>query len=1308
MQPGDMLGERFEIERRAGSGGMGEVFRARDRTSGTAVAVKVLLSGSALSDARLAREAETLAELSHPGIVRYVAHGVTPSGAPYLAMEWLEGEDLARRLERGALTLSETVALGVRVAGALGAAHERGVVHRDLSPSNLFLVDNDITRVRVLDFGIARQTNRTRVTQSGVVLGTPGYMAPEQARSGQEVDARVDVFALGCVLFECLTGVPVFRGEHFMAIMAKVLFEEAPRLREIGFVVPETFDTLVTLMLAKDPALRPPDGAAVAAELATLGATSTSLPDFGTTTLSGPLAALSGSERRMVSIVLLGNESVAEVGAAQTRSEEELFLSGEASREVVEACGGRLTSLTDGSAIVTIAGAAPVATDQAAQAARCALALRALYPSRPLSLSTGRAEVKGKLPVGDAIDSAARMLTERTVIDSGVAAAARVRLIALDEVTAGLLDARFEMMEDEQGFWLRSEHELMEGARTLLGKETACVGRDWELGTLEAFLKESVDEPRARAVLVTAPAGIGKSRLVHELMRRVRRRGEGIEVWTGRGDSLRAGAPFFLLGQVLRSVFRIQDGESLASRQERIVARVGARPGASPRRQVAAFLGEIVGTPFPDDESALLRAARQNAQLMNEHIRRAFLDFLEAEAVAHPILLVLEDLHWGDLPTVRFVDVALRDLRELPFMVLALARPEVHELFPKLWIPRGVQEIRLKELSSKASRRLVRQVLGDDVSAEVVDRLVAQAEGHAFYLEELIRAVAEGKGEALPATVLSMVQARLAGLPAEARRLLRAASVFGEAFWQSGLAALLGGGTDSSRAHEWISILVEREVLVHRAGSRFPGEEEFMFRHALLREGAYTTLIDEDRVRGHRIAGRWLVQRGESEPLLLAQHFERGQEPARAGGFYLRAAEQALRGSDTDAAMKHARRGLECGATDELKVSLLSLLCEAHGWRSDWTLASIYAEEVQSLSSPGSAPWVTAMFLRFMSALHQGDPGEGTEVLRLLSKVEPVTEAVGMLVLALVTGVSFLDSRGRFDAAEAILLRIGAIMERDRDRDPIAEAWMEGGHGLRNASVKDDPWSGLVHTEAARARFRSVGHTRGDLLMQVFFGMNAWFLGALAKAEDALRGTLIPDEEFSHLASYRPFLLAGVLSDRGALSEARRTAAHLVEVGQAQRIAMVEGRGRWALADVLCRQGDLDDAEREARSALELLSLLPLEQLAVKATLAAILLRKGRAGEALAAAEEATDQARAMGACGFFRGAGVRLVHAEALLAMGEDARARVAIAAARDRLRAIADKITDPELARSFLEDVPENARTLSLARAWVDHRPG
>src|SRR5882724_5001409 len=170
-------------------------------------------------------------------------------------MEWLDGEDLRARLLRGPLPVGEAVTLATRVAEALGAAHARGIVHRDLKPPNLFLPGGRIDQVKVLDFGVAYHEGHTQLTRTGTMIGTPGYIAPEQARTHSRIDARADVFALGCVLFQCLTGVPPFEGDTTAAVLAKILFGASPRVSELWPDVPEILNTLVAQMLAKDPAL---------------------------------------------------------------------------------------------------------------------------------------------------------------------------------------------------------------------------------------------------------------------------------------------------------------------------------------------------------------------------------------------------------------------------------------------------------------------------------------------------------------------------------------------------------------------------------------------------------------------------------------------------------------------------------------------------------------------------------------------------------------------------------------------------------------------------------------------------------------------------------------------------------------------------------------------------------------------------------------------------------------------------------------------------------------------------------------------
>ena len=953
MRLGDVIGERFELQELAGAGGMGQVFRALDRASGSVVAVKTLREDRSGDRARFDREARALAGLRHPGIVQYLAHGLTADAKPFLAMEWVEGEGLHRRLARGRLSIHQSVTLGTRIAEALAHAHARGIVHRDLKPGNIALFHDDPAQVKVLDFGLAWLGDESRLTQSGLLVGTPGYMSPEQARCATALDARTDVFALGCVLFECVTGARAFDGEHLMAVLAKLLFEEPPRMSRLRPDVPAALDRLVGGMLAKDPLARPADGASVAGALANLGeAVAREEPP--------PAPALTTGERRLFSVVLIGRPPRASAAVARAETDtippapraaldaEALAPVEGALRQEAEANGGRFERLADGSAVIVVA-AAGIATDQVARAARCALLARALRPSLPVALATGRSDSAGGTVVSEVIDRAAALLAPGPEGPARPEAGAAAPPVMTDEVTAGLLEPLFEVVQWPWGLEIRGERSHLDGPRVLLGKPTPCVGRERELAELAAIFSECVAEPAASAVLVTAPAGAGKSRLAQELLRELRERHPAVRIWIGKGDALRGGSAYGALGQAIRGACGIRDGEPPAVAQEKLRARVGSALGPPAAERVAELLGELARVPFPGEASASLRAARENTQLLGQQMRAAWEDWLRAECAVHPVLLVLEDLHWVDHSSLALVDAALRALGPRPFMVLATARPEARATALRLGAERTLQEMRLRTLRPRASAQLVQQVLGDSISPAEVDRIVSLSDGHPFYLEELIRAVAGDRNAKLPETLVSMVAARLEALDPEARRLLRSASIFGEVFWSGAVASLLGAepAAPTPRLEHWLQWLEEHEVLVRRAESRFPGEGEWCFRHALLREGAFGMLTDGDRELGHRLAAEWLEKRadpagrtpntpeqglawafspargrpdrsGEASPSRIAEHYELGGRPAQAARWYRRAAEHGLWAGDSSQAIAWAQRGLSlCAAVAE-------------------------------------------------------------------------------------------------------------------------------------------------------------------------------------------------------------------------------------------------------------------------------------------------------------------------------------------------------------------------------------------------------
>lgn len=1302
MDVGTLLADRFEIERRVAAGGLSSVYRATDRRTGQPVAVKVLHGDEAGEHAdRFRREARILEELRYPGVVRHVAHGnLEAEGGPaFIAMEWLEGETVSKRLASTGLTMTESVLLAAKVAETLAFTHARGILHRDIKPANLLLVGGEIERVKLIDFGIARPLSGTEITGAGVLLGTLGYMAPEQARGSSALDGRCDIFALGSVLYKCLTGIPPFAGEDAIGILAKMLFEKPPSLRDARKDVPAALSDLVSRMLARDPAERPADAGVVAAELQAIAplTTQAAAPRDRSTHAD----VLTRGEQRLVSVV---------AAAAHAHLEEEMTIVdgtwqgmktlGGRLRATLGPFGAHLETLASGMLVVTFSGQKS-ATDQAIRAARCVLAMRRAAPQVPMVLATGRAILDERLPQGDAVDRAVAMLRAHVDVDADAVGAGRPQPIHLDEVTAGLLDARFLVRAEPLGLELVGEREAAYGGRTLLGRATACVGRDRELVQLEGVFAECVSDDVARAVLVTAPAGVGKSRLRYELVRMLRHRGDPLEVWIARGDPMRAGSPFGMLSQIVRQAAGVLDGEPVKVQREKIRARVSRVVPSADRARVAGFLAEMIGaTAEEGDADVQLRAARQDASLMGDQMRRALEDWVRGECAHRPVVIVFEDLHWGDLPSVKGADVLLRALANRPLFVLALARPEITELFPDLWSERALIHVRLAELSRKAAEKLTRQVLGDQVDEALVTNIVERAGGNAFYLEELIRGVAEGRGDALPETVLSMVEARLLSLEPEARRVLRAASVFGETFWRGGVAALLGAA-EASSVSTWLDELGERELVMRRDASRFRGEEELVFRHAMVREAAYGMLKDRDRALGHRLAAEWLQRVGEREAIVLAEHFERAEEPARAISFYRRAAAQALEGNDLEAALRSAERGIACGAKGEVYGRLRLRQAEAHRWRGEVADAERAARDAMQTLPRGTKRWFLAVGEAVEASGRLGNAQSLHQSVDDLCDVSSTGEPSAAHLVALTRAAVVLLQGGNYPGADDLMQFIERAAAR-LTQDPFAM-----GHVFRvrayRTLVAGDPADSLSLFEQAIESLERAGDVRAACRHRTSCGAVHLELGDYEHAVEVLRRALVDSDKMGLTAVTAGawhnlgMALARVgLHDEGLREETRAVASFA-----AQGDRRMEGASRLYCAFIRLMAGHAREAEEDARRAAEVAAFVPAVRAVAEAVVARAMLLAQRPEEAEAPALEAMQTLESLGALEEGESF-VRLVHVEALDANGRHEDAVVALEMARDRLLARADRIRDDRWRKRFLA-IEENARTLQLVDEWL-----
>ncbi|MFO0574042.1 MAG: serine/threonine-protein kinase [Polyangia bacterium] len=270
-----MIGQlinHYKVVRKIGEGGMGSVWEGLHESIGRRVAIKVLRPGYSKDPKvveRFFNEAKAVNIVAHPGVVGSFDYGQLPDGTAYIIMEFLDGESLSARMKRlrGPMLGPDALRVGRQIASALAAAHQKGIIHRDLKPDNVIVVpDSEAAsgeRAKVLDFGIAKITQDSEgkavqgMTQMGEVMGTPRYMSPEQCKGSARVDAKTDVYALGVIIFQMLTGKPPFDAEGPGALMAMQIYQEPPSLRSIEPMVMPNAEKLVLSMLAKDPAQRP-------------------------------------------------------------------------------------------------------------------------------------------------------------------------------------------------------------------------------------------------------------------------------------------------------------------------------------------------------------------------------------------------------------------------------------------------------------------------------------------------------------------------------------------------------------------------------------------------------------------------------------------------------------------------------------------------------------------------------------------------------------------------------------------------------------------------------------------------------------------------------------------------------------------------------------------------------------------------------------------------------------------------------------------------------------------------------------------
>ncbi len=897
-----LLAGRFVIEREVGRGGVGIVYRAQDEVTGTPVALKVIaIPGvDASEEARFGREGRVLAGLSHPGIVRVVAFGQLDEGHPYVAMEWLEGEDIAQRQKRMPLTFGRALEVGAQVADALAYAHSVGIVHRDIKPSNVILVGSGPgtdwpLSAKLVDFGVASAED-ARLTRTGAIIGTPAYMAPEQARGDQEVDARADIYGLGATLFEMIAGRPPHMGPTPIAILARLVTTPAPRLGEVFTDAPVSLDDLLCQMLATHPEERPSRAADVALRLRQIASELERSP-MTTRTQSPEMAPLS-----MGSIVLStskpgGSRLVTSILATHVPK-------GPARGRLIAHLRARGAEATElgGDAIVAHLGVKKALGDEAARALD--LGIRLAKMGSHVGVATGRTRIDRTRPTGEVVDRAAALARD-----------AQKNQVLADTTTSELARGRFEMQ-------VRADGTSVVGPKVTQKKDGVAggspfVGREADLSQIVNAFERCQEDHTPIIVTLTGAPGIGKTRLRREALARIAAHPSAPRVVLVRAESFAKSHALGIMADVARGLAGVAKGAALEDAMaatDALLAKIDLA-GPSTRDLVARL---VANEPLPEAVDA--RAARDALWI-------ALTDMALRVSKQAALVIALEDAQWADLESLAWLDHLLARAVGHSVFVLATARPTLWRDDPGRFGGRDHVRIELRPLARRTVRAIAKAILGDKASSPegeaLVESISAQAGGSPLFAEELARLAHQGRDAASAPTIEAAIQVHLDALEEEVREAAMKLAVFGLQVWETGLEAL--GVKDASAI---MRTLTSAEVLVEQATSRFKETREWAFKHALTREVAYASLGEEQLKELHTQAGTWLAKMGEDDAT-VARHFELGGEPVQAANYLEKAARRALAASALSEAVRLAEKSLAFAEDNPTQFARAQLLDEA-------------------------------------------------------------------------------------------------------------------------------------------------------------------------------------------------------------------------------------------------------------------------------------------------------------------------------------------------------------------------------------------
>ena len=1285
FEQGRLVDGRFAIEQEVGRGGAGVVYRCFDRVTQQTVALKVLAAEAGVApeeEVRFAREGELLSHLHHPGIVKTVAYGtLDDTGQPFIAMEWLDGEDVAHRQRREPLSLRAAVEMAALVSEALCAAHDVGVIHRDIKPGNIFLCNGrpgdaeeiDVTP-KLVDFGVAANED-IRITRTGDVVGTPAYMAPEQARGDAPIDARSDVYSLGATLFELVSGRPPHVGPTAIATLARLVTTPAPRLSELRRDTPVLLDNLVHRMLSTEPEYRPHDMREVTQVLRDVlqEAGRMTWPSGGTPSEPVLSSRLGSSASRLVTSIVAIRFAK---GSARERALEHLRQRGAdavplGQDAIVAHLGARRAVGTEATA----------ALDLGRRLARAGARVGIASGRARVNLTSPAGEVQ---PVGEVVDRASALARDA---DAGV--------VLADATTSELGRGRYEFRARDDGSSVVGEQ--VRGARGERAGGAPFVGREPELAQVVSAFERACADTTPILVSITGPPGIGKSRLRREVLARITAQADNPFVILQRSEAYGRGHALGAAADVLRAIIGLPKGATAAEAESAIVARLGPATRSeltSASREILARL--LANEPLPEGLDP--RGSRDVLWL-------AMTDLVIQVTAGQPTVIVAEDLQWADAESIGWLDHMLGRTQSRPLMVMALVRPGFWQEHPERFAGRDHVRLELRPISKRATRAIARALLGEEFSDEMLDRIASQAAGLPLFAEELARLTASGRTTIHAPTIESVIQASLDSLDEECRDAIGRLSVFGLTAWDGGLEAL-----GMHEAESVMKALAAGEVLMEQNVSRFPGTREWMFKHALVREVAYSSLGERERRELHALAAAWLASMGE-DSATVAGHYDLGGQHEAAAEHWARAAQRALAANALTDALKMAERSLSFAGDKPTGFQRALYLDEA------WSrLDPRAADRETAVSALEENVFDEASAVRARGARARYDDARGTGVDITARLTETRTEAAGLGIhdeearcsAALAARLAFA---GRFAEAETEAARLLMLAE---DRG-IAAAAVDGWQTLAIVrQTRGELTAALDARRAAVGAARKAGLKEREAMLMTNLGFALTTIGARQEARGALETGLSLADAIGSSGAVRHAQM-NLLGWAATFGNDKQLEANLAET---RADADAAATGFWASPDranlgVLFYRGmELLRAKSEttcqrARSLLGISAegyrstgnrdVLPV----ALGTWAEAERRCGSLERAVELAKEAAELLES-GAPSLLNESAVYLALHDAYMDQGQEEEAKEAITRGLFPLQHRIDGLMGTAYARLYLTELPNNAQLLARAEEY------